>query len=62
LASRLKKAVHDDKILKKHNLTVSGGISEFRGKRDSKSKFKIRADKALYSAKKLGRDRFEVLK
>lgn len=62
LAKRLREAVHKDKILKKHNLTVSGGISEFRGKRDTKSKFKTRADDALYKAKKNGRDRFEVLR
>ena len=61
-SSRLKKAIHSDKILKKNGITVSGGISQFREKRDSKINFKKRADKALYSAKNKGRDRFEILK
>ncbi len=60
-ASRLKKAIHEDKFLKKFNLTVSGGLTEYRA-RDTKFKFKERADKALYKAKEGGRDRFEALK
>ncbi len=60
-AARLKKAIHEDKFLNKFKLTVSGGITEFRP-RDTKQKFKVRADKALYNAKEGGRDRFEVLK
>ncbi len=61
LASRLKRAIHSDNVLKKCNITVSGGITEFKEK-DSKSKFKQRADKALYQAKNSGRDNFFVLK
>jgi len=57
LCARLKKAVKTDKILKKYKLTISGGIAEFKEK-DSKKKFKERADKALYKAKETGRDRF----
>ncbi len=60
-ATRLKTAIHNDKILKKYKLTVSGGITQYRQK-DDKFKFKERADKALYQAKEGGRDRFEVLK
>jgi len=60
LASRLKEAVHKDKLLKKHNLTVSGGISEFKEK-DTIKKFKEKADKALYQAKQTGRDKFVAL-
>jgi len=56
-ASRLKTAIHSDNLLNKHNLTVSGGITEFK-KKDTKSTFKHRADMALYKAKKQGRDRF----
>ena len=56
-ASRLKKAVHSDKILAKYNLTISGGIAEYK-KRDSETKLKHRADKALSKAQKLGRERF----
>ena len=60
-ASRLKTAIHSDSFLKKFKLTVSGGITEFKP-RDTKLKFKERADKALYKAKEGGRDKFEVLK
>ena len=60
-ASRLKSAIHKDSMLKRYKVTVSGGITEYRQK-DSKLKFKDRADKALYRAKEGGRDRFEALK
>ncbi len=61
LASRLKTAIHSDKFLKKHKITVSGGITQFRGK-DTKVIFKERADKALYQAKETGRDKFIAIK
>lgn len=57
ITSRLRTAVKSDKMLKKHDVTVSGGLTEFK-KRDSKKKFKQRADKALYKAKHSGRDKF----
>jgi diguanylate cyclase (GGDEF)-like protein len=57
LAERIKKAIHSNRILKKYNLTVSGGVTEFK-KTDNKNSFQKRADKGLYSAKKSGRDRF----
>jgi len=60
LASRLKKAIHEDDILRKYKLTVSGGITQFKEK-DTKTKFMQRADKALYKAKEGGRNKFEVL-
>lgn len=56
-AERLKKAIHSDIILKKHGLTISGGITEYK-KGDSKKRFKERVDKALYKAKESGRDKF----
>jgi len=55
--SRLKTKIYQDKILKKYNLTVSGGITQFKDK-DSKKSFKTRVDKALYKAKKSGRNKF----
>lgn len=58
---RLKKSIHSDKILKKHGITVSGGITQFKGERDSGEKMKQRADKALYQAKNKGRDRFDFI-
>lgn len=60
LASRLKKAVLLNPFLKKYNLTLSMGITEFNMK-DSKKSFKVRADKALYQAKKTGRNKFVVM-
>ena len=59
LASRLRKSIHSDKMLKKHKLTVSGGITQFK-KGDTKKSLKTRADKALLKAKKSGRDKFLV--
>jgi len=56
IISRLRTAIKSDKILKKHNVTVSGGLTEFK-KKDTKKTFKQRADKALYKAKKT-RDKF----
>ena len=61
LGTRLKKAIHSDKILKKYKITVSGGVTEFK-KKDSKNKLKKRVDKALYQAKKSGRDKFIAIK
>ncbi|MEK6917591.1 MAG: GGDEF domain-containing protein [Nanoarchaeota archaeon] len=61
LSSRLKSAIHSDSFLKKHNLNVSGGITQFK-KNDSKKSFKSRADKALYEAKRNGRDMFVSIK
>ncbi len=61
LCTRLRNAVHKDKILKKYNLTISGGITQYK-KNDNKKSFKSRADKALYHAKKHGRDKFVSLK
>jgi len=60
LTSRLRKAINSDKILKKHGITVSGGLTEYR-KKDTKKSFKERADKALYKAKNSGRDRFVTI-
>lgn len=60
-ASRLKKAINSDRILKKHNLTVSGGITQYK-KGDTKKRLKKRVNTALYQAKDAGRNRFVVLK
>ena len=57
ITSRLRTVIKSDKILKKYDVTVSGGLTEFK-KRDTKKRFKQRADKALYKAKQSGRDKF----
>ena len=56
-ASRLRNSIHSDKMLKKYSVNVSGGITQFK-KNDTKKRFKERVDKALYRAKREGRDRF----
>ncbi|GBE20642.1 MAG TPA: GGDEF domain-containing protein [Candidatus Pacearchaeota archaeon] len=61
LTIRLRKVINSDSVLKKHGLTVSGGVTQFRGKNDTKRKMKLRVDKALYKAKKSGRNNFVVI-
>lgn len=60
-AVRLRQAIHKDSVLKKHGLTVSGGITQYKEK-DNKKKMKERVDKALYAAKNNGRDKFVAIK
>ncbi len=55
--ARLRKAIKSDKMLKKHRVTVSGGITQYK-KGDTKKRLKERVDKALYKAKEGGRDKF----
>ncbi len=57
LTVRLRSAIKKDKMLSKHGVEVSGGITEFK-KNDTAKKLKERVDKALYQAKEQGRDRF----
>ena len=59
-AKRLRSLIKNDKFLKKYNITVSGGITQYK-KRDSKKRFMNRVDKALFQAKNKGRDKFIVL-
>jgi len=54
---RIRKKIHEDRFLKKFKVTVSGGITQYKSK-DSKKSLYTRADKALYSAKNSGRDKF----
>jgi len=60
-AERLRQAIKKDKMLKEYELTVSGGLTEYR-KNDTKTKFKERADKGLYKAKDTGRDKIVAVK
>lgn len=55
VTSRIRNNVKSDSFLKKFNLTISGGLTEFIEK-DTIDSFKRRADKALYVAKDSGRD------
>lgn len=58
---RLRQAIKKDKMLKEYELTVSGGLTEYK-KGDTKLKFKERADKGLYKAKDTGRDKIVAVK
>jgi len=61
LVSRLRKSIKSNKTLKKYGMTVSGGLTEFK-KGDTKKRFKERTDKALYKAKRSGRDKVIAVK
>ncbi|MDO8528760.1 MAG: GGDEF domain-containing protein [Nanoarchaeota archaeon] len=60
-AERLRQATKKNKMLKGHELTFSGGLTEYK-KGDTKLKFKERADKGLYKAKDTGRDKIVAVK
>jgi len=60
LISRLRTNIKKDSFLKKHKVTVSGGLTEYKS-RDNKKRFMSRADKALYKAKHSGRDKFVAI-
>jgi len=60
ITSRLRTAIGSDKLLGKYNITVSGGLVEYK-KGDTKKSIKERADKALYKAKNTGRDKFVAI-
>ncbi len=60
-AGRLRQAVKKDKFLKEHELTFSGGLTEYK-KGDTKLKIKERADKGVYKAKDTGRDKIVAVK
>ncbi len=59
VCERLRKNVEIDKEMSKYSITMSGGLTEYR-KGDSIKKMQIRADKAVYKAKKLGKNRIEI--
>lgn len=61
ISNRLKQAVSSNQLLKKYNLHMSYGVTEYK-KNDTKRKFKERADKALYQAKNTGRGSIVFLK
>ncbi len=59
VSSRIRNSIKKDMILKKHKLTISGGLTEYIQK-DTMKKIMARADKALYNAKDSGRDKIIV--
>ena len=56
IAERVRKAVFNDGNLKKYGISISLGVAEYK-ERDNLDRISRRADKALYKAKKEGRNR-----
>src|SRR3989344_3726891 len=59
VCNRLRIKIQQDKETIKYRVTISGGLTEYK-KGDSIKRMQQRADKALYQAKKLGKNRIEV--
>jgi diguanylate cyclase (GGDEF)-like protein len=60
VCDRLRREVKRDRIMKRYLVTLSGGLTAYK-KGDSVKKMQLRADKAVYLAKKNGKDRIEIL-
>ncbi len=60
VCERIRREVQNDRELKKYSVTFSGGLTEYK-KGDSVKKMQLRADKAVYQAKKKGKNRIELL-
>ncbi len=60
-SDRLRQRIHKNKFLLKKGVKVSGGIVEYK-KPETARKFKERANKALLQAKRLGKDRFVLIR
>ncbi|HLC86811.1 MAG TPA: GGDEF domain-containing protein [Candidatus Nanoarchaeia archaeon] len=60
-AYRLRTLVKNDPIFKRHSLTISAGLTEYKPL-DTPEKIMRRVDSALYKSKEQGRDRFIVIK
>ncbi|MFA5485314.1 MAG: GGDEF domain-containing protein [Candidatus Pacearchaeota archaeon] len=56
--NRIKKNIKENEFLQKYNLKLSGGIAIKKESDKNLLELKKRADKALYKAKKSGRDNF----
>jgi len=59
VSERLRRKVAEDKEMGKYSVTFSGGLAAYH-KNDSLTRIKVRADKALYKAKKNGKNKIET--
>lgn len=57
IVDRIQKGIEENKILKKHHITVSGGVSYLKKGDENINAIKKRADKLLYKAKNSGRNK-----
>lgn len=64
MAARLCKRIRQEEVDvgEKLKLTISIGVAEYRVGKEDWNKFLGRSDKAMYKAKRLGRDRWEAAK
>ncbi len=60
VCDRMRRAVQNDREMKKYSVTFSGGLTEYK-KGDSIKKMQLRVDKAVYLAKKNGKNRIEIM-
>lgn len=60
VCERLRRKVEADKEMSKYSVTMSGGLTQYK-KGDTIRKMQLRADKGIYKAKKLGKNRLEVM-
>jgi len=60
IGERLRKSLRENKFLKKYNVTISIGITEYKDT-DTMTRMTKRADKALYVSKKSGRDKVSLM-
>jgi len=60
ITDRIMNNIIKNKIMKKYNIHISGGVSYFKNKDKNPMLIKNRADKLLYQAKKNGRNQFII--
>lgn len=60
VCDRMRRAVQNDREMKKYSVTFSGGLTEYKIG-DSVKKMQSRVDKAVYLAKKNGKNRIEIM-
>lgn len=57
IVNRIQKGIEENRMLKKHGITVSGGVSYLKKEDENINVIKKRADKLLYKAKNDGRNK-----
>jgi PleD family two-component response regulator len=60
VCDRIRTETKRDREMIKYGVTLSGGLTEYK-KGDSVKKMQVRADKAVYLAKKNGKNRIEII-